>query len=439
VTATITVPRSGKVLGQIDDHYVGLSFESGTLNSGRFDNAGDLAQLLRNLGRSVMRFGGLTVDASYAGISPGALAGLARLAKASGWTVLYSEDLGDYAGAAVTADAKAVATALGPSLAAFACGNEPDAYGEDGYRPSPYTLADYLRDAAACLAAVRSGAPNAPLEGADLTGAPGWLLAYAKQESGRLAFLGQHLYAAGCVANYRGQTARQAAAKLLSPALVAHEVSSFSWLVTDAKIARAWPIISETSNICSGGLAGVSNTYAAALWAIDYMLTGAEHGVRGMNFHDRFLTTCTPYSPLCPASGRPSEFAAEPIYYGMLFTHLLGPGDLLPVTVRASVAAGNVTAFALRPASGDGVRLMVENLTGRVAGITLILGGCLNSARILHLTAPGLTARTEVRIQGAEIGTDGMIKPAAPTVIRCPSARCQLRLAPYTAVLVAAT
>lgn len=213
-----------------------------------------------------MRFGGNTVDdGSFPGISPSALVGLAGLARASGWTVLYSEDLGHYDAAAVTADASRVATALGPGLAAIACGNEPDAYGGKGYRPSPYTVAEYLKDAATCLAAVRAEAPSAPPEGADLTGAANWLLAYANQESGRLAYLGQHLYIAGCVKDYAGQSAVQADAKLLSPALVTREVSNFKWLVADAKVARARPTMSETNSICSGGLAGVSNSYTAAL------------------------------------------------------------------------------------------------------------------------------------------------------------------------------
>ena len=91
-STTITVNTSGKIIGEINNQYIGLSFESDTLNSGEFDNVGNLAQLLRNLGNSVMRFGGNSVDKSFQGITSGALAGLVRLAKASGWTVLYSED-----------------------------------------------------------------------------------------------------------------------------------------------------------------------------------------------------------------------------------------------------------------------------------------------------------------------------------------------------------
>jgi hypothetical protein len=434
---TISVNTSGKVIGAIGSHYVGLSFESRTLNDGHFDARGNLPQLMRNLGSSVMRFGGLTVDdGTFPGITPRSLAGLARLARASGWTVLYSEDLGHFDAAAVTADAQAVATALGPSLSAMACGNEPDGYTLARLRPAGYDAAAYLKDAATCLAAIRAGAPGAALEGADLTGAPQWLASYASRESGKVAWLGQHLYQAGCRKDYVGQTALQADAKLLSPSLAAREVGNFKWLVADAKTAKARPIMSETNSICSGGLAGVSDSFAAALWAIDYMLTGAENGVYAMNFHDRFTADCTPYSPLCPVPGWPDEYTVRPIYYGLLFTHLLGTGHLLPVTVRTSPTGGNVTAFALRPAVGGGLRLMAENLTSASTGVTLSLGGTASSASVWYLTAPSLTATSGVKVQGAQAGPDGTISPGAPAVIKC-SGSCHLTLPPHTAAVIA--
>jgi hypothetical protein len=50
-TATVTIDTAGTSFGAINGQYIGLSFESGTLDSGKFDDAGDLAQLLRNLVR----------------------------------------------------------------------------------------------------------------------------------------------------------------------------------------------------------------------------------------------------------------------------------------------------------------------------------------------------------------------------------------------------
>lgn len=434
---TITVNNSGKTVGQINNHYVGLSFESSTLNQGHFDTSGNLARLLWNLGPAVMRFGGNAVDdGTFTHINPGALIGLTRVARASGWTVLYSEDLAHYDQAVTTADARAVATALGPSLSAIACGNEPDSYPGWGYRPPTWGKADFLQEAAACLAAVRAGAPSAPLEGADLTGAAPWLLAYAQQETGQLVTVGQHLYQAGCIQDYVGWPSAKAAAKLLSPAMRTGAGITFKFTVADSQIAKAKPIMSETNSICSGGLPGVSDSFASALWSIEYMLTGAQAGIRGMNIHDRFITTCTPYSPICPVTARSTRFTVRPIYYGMLFTHLLGTGFFLPVSVNTGSTSRVVTAFVLRTATG-GKRIMLENLTGQATNVTLNVGGSARTAGVIRLTAPGLLAKSGVAIQGAQVAVDGRIKVGPPTAIRCATAgKCQLTLAPYTAAIV---
>jgi hypothetical protein len=165
------------------------------------------------------------------------------------------------------------------------------------------------------------------------------------------------------------------------------------------------------------------------------MLAGAEDGVAGLNFHDAFTDGCAAYSPLCPMPGQPDEFTAEPLYYGMLFTHLLGAGSLLPVTVQTDPKGGNVTAFALRPATG-GVRLIVENLTSAITTVTLTAGGATSSATALYLAAPSLTATSGVVIQGATMSANGTLNPGAPTSITCSSGNCPLTLPPYTAALV---
>jgi hypothetical protein len=429
---TVIVNTSGKITGVINNQYIGLSFESDTLNSGNFDNVGDLAQLLRNLGNSVMRFGGNSVDKSFRGINTSALAGLVRLAKASGWAVLYSENLGEFNAARVTADAKEVGAALGRSLSAFACGNEPDQYTYKGIRPRTYTESDYLSEAAACFRAIRTGAPNAPLEGPDAAASPNWLAEYAIKETGTVSWLGDHYYPLGCGLN--GKSPAQAASTLLSPALTAKEVAKFTQAAADAKIAGAQLRMTETQSACSGGVQGVSDSYAAALWVIDYLLTGAEHGVHGMNFHGGLSSICQSYTPLCQVGT--NQYAAQPIYYGMLFTHLLGTGNLLSVTVSSSSPARNVTAFALKPRIGDGLRLIVENLSQYHTDVALAVGGNPGTATVLHMTGPSLLATSGVEIQDAMVGANGSFKPGKPNAVQCRSGSCPVTIAPYTAVLV---
>ena len=432
--ATITVRPSEPVIGSTSNQYIGLSFESGTLNSGQFDDVGDLPQLLRNLGAGVMRFGGNSVDTSFTSIAPSALAGLVRLAKATGWSVLYSENLGHFTARTVTRDARSVSTALGSYLAAFACGNEPDLFPNVGLRSSSYSESDYLDQTSRCLAAVRAGAPNTPIEGPDTSGI-GWLSGYAATEPGQLRWLGQHYYPMGC--GLGGLSPAAFASAMLSAAQTAKEAAFFSAAARAAAVAYAPLRISETNSACHGGAVGASDAYVSALWVVDYLLTGVEHGVTGFNFHGGLSAVCDGYTPLCRVGY--NEYAAQPIYYGLLFTHLLGSGNLLPVTVRTSDPGDNLAAFALKPAAGGaahtGLRVIAENLTGATAHVTLRVRRATTAA-VRYLTGPSLLATSGVRIQGAAVAADGSFTPGAPDTVSCSSGRCRVTLAPYSAALV---
>ncbi|MBO0805333.1 MAG: hypothetical protein J2P25_19925 [Nocardiopsaceae bacterium] len=427
--ATVNVDTSGRVLGTTSDHLEGLSFESKRLNSGRFDDTGNLPALLRNLGSSVIRFGGNSVDTSYHGITPRALAGLASLARASGWTVLYSEPLAHFDAAAVTHDAHSVATALGGRLAGFACGNEPDLYHVNGLRSPSYTEDAYLHQVAQCFSAIRAGAPGAMLEGPDFSGALDWLGRYAAAERGTIGWLGEHEYPLGC--EVEGVPPQRLAAELLSVSLTAREDSFFGTVAAAARSAGASARLTETNSTCDGGGDGVSNTFATALWVVEYLLNGAEHGIDGMNFHGGLTGgDCEYYTPLCRTSG--NDYAPQPIYYGMLFAHMLGDGQLVPVTASAASPL-NLQAFALRP-QGGGLRVMLENLSPYRASVKAEAGG--TSATALSMTAPSLLATYGVRIGGAVVGADGTLTTGPPAPVACPRGTCQLTLAPYSATLL---
>lgn len=429
LTSDVTVDTSGAAEGTLDDNYVGLSFGTNLLNTGQFDNVGNLAELLKNLGTSDMRFGGIVADQNFSGITPQALAALARLTKASGWSVIYTENIAQFDAPRVAADAAAVSKALGGSLLAFACGNEPEFFQSDGVRPKDYTVGDYLSDAANCMEAIDTGDPNAPIEGPDTVTEPTWPTAYAANEVGMIKLFGIHFYPLPCGLN--GETPAERAAELFSQSESNRETGWFNWAAADAKSDKAQLWMTEVNTACGGGDPGLSNTFASALWVVDYLLSGAEHGVSGMNVQGS-LTACKGYqgySPLCEVST--NEYAAEPIYYGMLFTHLLGTGELLPVTV----SGGDIVAFALKSATG-GIHVILENLGKQQAVVGLSAPNSTSSATVLHLSAPSLLATSGVNIQGATVGANGSIKPGAPDTVQCSAGDCPIRVAPYSAALI---
>jgi len=423
--STVTVHLSGKGDGKLPARYLGLSFESGSsVNTGRFNTVGNLPRLLDNLGAGVLRFGGASVDRSYVGASRSALAGLARLVRATGWHVNYSVNLGHFNAGRVTKDARNVARALGRYLTAIACGNEPDDYAHHGLRSASYTETDYLKEARVCIDAVRTGAPTARIAGPD-TFHVSWLPSYAAADKGTISFLAEHYYPLN---DCNGPTGT--AATLLSRAMAAKEASIIGEAAAAARIAGVPLLMTETNSAACGGISGVSNAFASALWAVDYVLTGAEHGAAGMDFHGYLTTRCSGYTPLCQTGT--NRYKALPVYYGLLFTHLIGTGSLLRVDVRS---ASDIAAHAVRTANGT-VRVVIENLSGAAETISLHAGNVTGSATELHLTGPSLAATSGVRIQGAEVRPNGSFTPGVASRLTCHLGLCQVPVGAYTAVIV---
>jgi hypothetical protein len=427
VTVAVTTTKLRSVPAS---YYLGFSFESSQTNlSNIFSTTGEYPALLKNLGYGVLRFGGKSVDtSSYHGITAGNLASLATLVSETGWKVNYSENLGYFNASKVASDAKTVAAKLGSHLSAFACGNEPEDYVAHGLRTAGYTEANYLTDAASCLAAVRAGVPGAALSGPN-TFHVSWLPSYvAAVKAGKLpvATVAEQYYPMSLC----GKTPTPGGApKLLSRTTAYYEGLQLNSIVSAVAAAGKPFVLGETNSYSCSGLPGVSNTYAAALWAVDWALLAAEKGATGIYFHGSLSTTCQPYTPICKTGT--NQYVAKPLYYGLLFTHLLGSGQMLGTTVSTTA---NIAAHAVT--SGGKTSVVVENLGATTSALTLKAAGVSGTASVLHLTGGSLAATTGIKIQGAAVSSSGTFAPGAATHIICSAGVCKLTIAPYSAVIV---
>jgi hypothetical protein len=410
--------------------FLGLSYEVRDITLvGRFADGGNLVGYLRSLGPGLMRFGGVTADTRSVWAPPGVVAPwatatvtpadidrIARLARESGWRVLLTVNFGHFDPPAAQQETSYAALALGDALAAVEFGNEPDALALYGLRAQPWTFDQYKPQIDTYRSAVQAATPAVPLAGPDQgSGRRGlaWLADEAAFE--RPALLTAHYYPLAWCVGYH-----PALADLVSPQMHAAEQRMLTRL---AGISRRHAIplrIDETNNISCGGEPGVSNTFSAALWAVDFLTRAMTTGVAGINFHGHIAnpTGYAPLAALTPDALRAGQLTAQPEWYAMLMAKQLLGDRPLPASSRPSGL--DVTARAYLSASG-GLDLVVvddEPPGARPLLVRVPVASAFASGTALRLTAPSLAATSGVTLGGAAVQSHGGWGPsgAAPAV-----------------------
>lgn len=411
---------------------------------------GNLVTLMRTLGLGLVRLGGVTVDTQLGWsdpaqgltrppwatgvVGPDDLRAIAELARATGWRILLGLNFGHYDPAAAADEARVAQAVLGAGLAGVELGNEPDSYAPKGLRPRPWGLEQYLPQIDAYRQAVDAAAPGAPLYGPDTSsGAPRlrWVSAFA--DDARPAVLTAHYYPLAWCNGYRPKVR-----DLLSGAMHAAEARMLAHLLPVVARAQLPVRIDETNNISCGGLPGVSNTYASALWALDFVARAATAGVSGINFHGN-LANAGGYAPIAAddqAALQAAHLGARPEYYALLVAHrLIGA---TPVATQLVSGDPHLTAYAFTRADNVVQVLVVDEDPAPSSPVTVSVGLPRRavSARALVLRAPSLDATTGVTLAGSAVRADGTWIPAAVPMRTLPARRrLSLRLAPASAVL----
>jgi hypothetical protein len=362
-------------------------------------------------------------------VTPADLDRVFALAESVGWRVILGIGLARN-DPATGADAAAYAAAnWRESLVAIEIGNEPDRYTSAGrdLRPVSWLLRDYQAEFAAHATAVARRAPGVAIAGPATCCRPGWLEAIVEDPQSRPGLATHHLYPLW--PDSRGSAYSPSRENLLAPSTMRRVVEIVRPL---AELCREHGValwIDETNSVTGGGAAGVSDTFAAALWALDYLFTLAGQGVRAANFHVG-LGGCGTYSPICLHD---PQRPTPPLYYAMLLAARAIPGIVARVDVQSRA---NVAAHAL--IGDDGVLrvVLVNKETSRPVAMGLrIRGGC-NEAGTWRLTAPGPASRGGVRLGGRQVTSDGRWEPGPAEPLRVERGRLTIELAAASAALV---
>jgi len=437
-----------QVIGRVQADFMGLSYEANQLahpdvfNS---KNAGLIGHV-RTLGaKGVLRIGGnsseFTVwnpeaDADLSDIpipyNPGkkhrrtavskeAIDNLRTFLDAVDWNLIYGLNLGMGTPEQAAEEADYVVKTMGDRLLYLQIGNEPDLYHKNGLRPSTYAWDDFYAEWSKFADAVVASTPKTPFAGPDVAGNVEWIKSLSEKAHDRIGLLTGHYYAEGPPTNPAMTIERLLAGK---PKLVT-DIAKIVDICNSSKLPYR---MAECNSCYSGGKTGVSDTFASALWAADYMLQLATAGYLGVNFHGGGNGIYTPIAGE-PASG----FSARPLYYGLLVAGQFAGLEM----VKADFDSQGVNATAYAARGANETRLLVVNKDmHRSITVDVDAGSHARSGKLWRLTAPAVDATSGVTLAGAQVSTDGQWAPSSEERVDVRGGQCKVDVPAASAALL---
>ena len=409
---SVTVDAN-EVLATIAPDYMGLGFETSSVAVPGLLAASNHAyvKLVRDLGQQgVIRIGGNTSDFSRydahgtAVSAPKAtvvteanLRELKTFIDVVGWELIWGLNLGDDKLDNAVEEARAVANIMGDRLLALEIGNEPDLFPRSGHRGPDYGYPAWFADYRRYRAAIRAALPHAPFAGPDLAGATDWMEQFARDtntsEGHDIALLTAHHYITGQANPAATIETMLANNTKYDPVLARFQAAAES-------AGKPWRMC-ETASFSGGGKQGVSDTFASALWALDYLFVLAEHGCAGVNMETgvNHLGWISHYTPI--SDDGHGNYAPAPEYYGLLAFAQMPKGDLLAVDCQPGDV--NLTAHAVKKGKEVCVTLINKDLN-QAATVTITTGSMPRTARVMRLHAPSATATADIVFAKAEKG-----------------------------------
>ncbi len=451
VTVSFNPLAPGRPVAQ---RFLGLSFEMAALSQlVQYAHRGDLVELLRSLGPGMLRFGGITADENVAWtdsqtlrpawasstIGPAQLNELGQLARRSGWQVLLTVGMAHFEPTAAAREVAAAHRALGPYLAAVEIGNEPNSYGSHGFRELPWIAQGYEEQASAYREAIDALTPGVPIAGPDVSGS-GAFSEWGEEEALAQSpvLLTGHHYPLGCA-----QTPPPSIETLLSSAGRGAAALSLASYMAVSEL-RGIPLrIDEANTVSCGGVAGISNTFASALWATGYITQAMAAGTAGINLQGN-PTNCLGYTPLCAPDSTTltqGELRAQPEWYALLLTRTLIGDRPLPTTISAEGSPNIVAAGFSGPAHSLKVVLCNNEPAGTSPlAVQLEVGTDAGAAQIQRLTDSSPSATSSVLLAGRAVAANGSWRaPQQAESVLAHSGTVTVKLSPGSAALVTVT
>jgi hypothetical protein len=442
--------------------FMGLSYEVQQLADSIFfaaSNNGLIRQFKALAPRGVLRLGGntsefawwkATADSAepehaptrvvegepkrqFYAVTTEAVRNLAGFLDATDWTCVYGIGMGTNTPERAAEEAAFVAKTLGERLQYFQIGNEADLFGHHLRDPKSWSAKTYLQEWLALARAVSARVTGAKFGMPDVAGDVGWLKEIADlwpsiENPPQVTTLTHHYYFGGPATNPDVNIPN-----LLKPATMEKVQKTADIAAAAAKKMGVRVRMTEGNTCYRGGKPGVSDVFAAALWAADYSLLLASNNYSGINLHggtgksvansvggflpgDVILKdkgespqkiATRPHPFYTPIATFESEYVMEPVGYGLQFAGEFSGGSFLQgdFTEQLQATGVNATAYAARLSSGHvGVIILNKDAEQNIE-VSLDFGkGRAGTVEIKSLHAPALESREAYITRAAERG-----------------------------------
>jgi hypothetical protein len=318
--------------------------------------------------------------AHYYAVTPEGVRNLAEFLEATSWNCIYGIGMGTNTPARTAEEALFVAETLADRLQYFQIGNEADLFDRHLRDPKTWSAKTYLEEWLALARAVAARVPTAKFGLPDVASNVSWLTEIADQWPSiqappHVTTLTHHYYFGGPATNPDVNIPN-----LLKPATMQKVQNTASIARAAAGKIGARVRMTEGNTCYRGGKAGVSDVFAAALWAADYSLLLASNDYSGVNLHggtgksvansvggtlpgDALLESkgetpeqiaAHPHPFYTPIGTFGSDYVLEPVAYGLKFAGSFSGGTLLETELSARLQATgvNATAYAAKLPGG---------------------------------------------------------------------------------------
>ena len=450
VEVALSIPKEAKGPHMPSD-FVGLSYEVQQLTDASFfsaQNSGLIRAFKALSATGVLRLGGNTSEfaywkptpdssepehpqvrevvgeprAHYYAVTPEAVKKLAEFLQATGWTCLYGIGMGTNTPARAAEEAAFVAETLGKRLQYFQIGNEADLFNRHLRDPKTWSAKTYLEEWLTLARAIAARVPAAKFAMPDVASGVSWLTEIADQWPSiqappHVTTLTHHYYFGGPATNPDVNIPN-----LLKPTTMQRVQNTANIATAAASKIGARVRMTEGNTCYRGGKPGVSDVFAAALWAADYSLLLASNGYSGVNLHGgtgksvaNSVGGALPGDALLQANGETpeqiathphpfytpiatfgSDYLLEPVAYGLKFAGSFSDGILLKTefSTKLQAAGVNATAYAAKMPSGQTSVIILNKDAVVDLEVELDFGGGVSAAvETETLRAPALDSR----------------------------------------------